>query len=166
VHAALGNSRKERIVLVERPKSLKDLEALRYEMKNMSLEFGCLFIVLVIASVVLGAIISAWVPTERIWPWLRSYWLPESLIVAFMALLLPWLIIFHPEARRNRANQSLYEAVRGFDAAELEFAKWKEEGDNRQLRKSYEDISKGIIYLRDVPEYAVLLKEIEAAYKD
>lgn len=152
-------------MLVARPKSLKELEPLRYEMKNMSLEFGCLFIVLVIASVVLGAIIFALVPTEGMWPWLRSYWSPKFLIVALMALLLPWLIIFHPEARRNRANQSLYEAVRGFDAAEIEFAKWKEEGDSRLLRKSYEAISKGIIYLRDVPEYAVLLKEIEAAYK-
>ena len=152
-------------MLIDRPKSLKELEPLRYEMKNMSLEFGCLIIVLVIASVVLGAIICAWVPTEVLWPWLRRFWSPELIIVAFMALLLPWLIIFHPEARRNRANQSLYEAIRGFDAAELEFAKWKEEGDSMLLLKSYEDISKGIIYLRDVPEYAVLLKEIEAAYK-
>ena len=152
-------------MLVERPKSLKELEPLRYEMKNMSFEFGGLIILLVIASVVLGAITFAWVPTEGMWPWLRSYWSLKLVIVAFIALLLPWLIIFHPEARRNRANQSLFEAVRGFDAAELEFAKWKEEGDSRLLRKSYEDISKGIIYLRDVPEYAVLLKEIEAACK-
>ena len=152
-------------MLVERPKSLKELEPLRYEMKNMSVDFGCLVIVLVLVSVVLGAIIFASVPTERMWPWLRGYWSLKLLIVAFMVLLLPWLIIFHPEARRNRANQSLYEAIRGFDAAELEFAKWKEEGDSMLLLKSYEDISKGIIYLRDVPEYAVLLKEIEAAYK-
>jgi hypothetical protein len=152
-------------VLVTRPKSLKELESLRYEMKHMSLEIGCLVIALVVASVVLGAIVYAWVPEERLWPWLRTLWLLQNVIVAILALLLPWLFIFHPEARRNRARQSLYEAVRGFDAAELEFAKWKDDGDNVRLKKSYQEISKGLVYLTDVPEYAALLQEIEAANK-
>jgi hypothetical protein len=164
LHAALGSCKRGLIVVVQRPRSLAELETLREEIRHLDPSTVGAIVALVILSVVIGAACYVLVPAERVWLPIRPYWIPLPLILVPMCVLLVPYIWLAKEAKERRAKRSLYEAIAGYDKAVLAYARYKATNDSRLLKESYSHISKGMLYLTELPEYCALRIAIEKDY--